>query len=400
MEENNVKKKIVSYIGYIAVFLVTIAATLFFAFLYELESAETIRVTIMSGVGSLLTIYLVVYSKVYHWFDYRNDEHVNRFFICYFIGLLISLICAKIPSAGWPFLVIFVLLALFSNSIIGITVGTEFLLLAVMMSGKDISFFVLYFFCGLVGICLFHKLDESYKIMVPFVLSLMALALCLSVNVTLFVNEKLSFDLFIIPIFNVILSGILLFAALKIFSSLVIFEYRNQYMEINDPEFPLLVELKQKSKDEYYRAIHIAYFCEKIARKLEISSEAVKSCGYYHKIGKLYGENSWEQVKNICEEYEFPPRVSMILKEYLDKSSRLIHKETAILLFSDAVVSSILFLFEKEPKAELDYSHVIDTIFKKKLEGNAFQYCEITLAELHKMKQLFKEEKLYYDFLR
>ena len=39
-------------------------------------------------------------------------------------------------------------------------------------------------------------------------------------------------------------------------------------MEINDPECPLLVQLKELSKEEYYHAIHTAYLGDKVARLL------------------------------------------------------------------------------------------------------------------------------------
>lgn len=43
---------------------------------------------------------------------------------------------------------------------------------------------------------------------------------------------------------------------------------------------------------------------------------------------------------------------------------------------------------------------MIETVFKKKLESMQLWDCDITLEELTAMKNLFKEEKLYYDFLR
>ena len=69
-------------------------------------------------------------------------------------------------------------------------------------------------------------------------------------------------------------------------------------------------------------------------------------------------------------------------------------------MFADCIVSSILYLFEKDPKAELDYKQLIDTVFSKKLETDELWGNEISLAQIHEMKKIFFEEKLYYDFLR
>ena len=89
-----------------------------------------------------------------------------------------------------------------------------------------------------------------------------------------------------------------------------------------------------------------------------------------------------------------------VLKEYLETGSKIIHKETAVIYFADAVVNSILFLIEKDHDAKLDYDQIIDTVFKKKQESSRFQDCCLTVGELNQMKKIFKEEKLYYDFLR
>jgi len=50
--------------------------------------------------------------------------------------------------------------------------------------------------------------------------------------------------------------------------------------------------------------------------------------------------------------------------------------------------------------AKLDYDQIIETVFEKKQESPAFQECKISIGELNHMEKMFKEEKLYYDFLR
>ena len=202
-----------------------------------------------------------------------------------------------------------------------------------------------------------------------------------------------------IPFINLIVSLIMLLIILKVFYSTVIYLYRDKYMEINDPECPLFIELKENSKEEYYLAMHTAYFCERIAKKLNLDEEASKTVGYYHRIGILLEENEWEKVLEKITPYEFPPNALAILKEYIDKNTPMKKKETAVLLLSNAVISSILYLLAHN-KGELDYDQIIDTVFKKKLENSVLHNSDITLSEIVTMRDLFKEEKLYYDFLR
>lgn len=69
-------------------------------------------------------------------------------------------------------------------------------------------------------------------------------------------------------------------------------------------------------------------------------------------------------------------------------------------MFSDAIVSAVQFLLAKEPSAKPDYEQVVNVIFKKKQENGSLNESSITLHELMVMKQIFIQEKLYYDFLR
>ncbi len=404
MEESKPKKqkKERNNTTLIAVVLVffTVFATGAFSFFRNMSTTDLIRNLVISCVGGLLVIFLMAQARIYKEYDYDNYEKEGRFLIMYLLGLAMAVACAYLPPSGWPFLVVFVSLALFSNSLIGLASGTLLLTVTMMLSAAPMAMFVMYFVCGLVGVSLFRKLDDNYKIGIPLLISVMLLTVVETASVVIYANETLKPELFMIPMMNVAMSLILLLIILKVFSAVVIYRYRDKYMEINDPECELLVEMKNKSKESYYQAVHTAYFCDRIARRLNLDADATKAGGYYHKIGMIKDNNSFEQVAEIAIQYVFPPMTGRILQEFLDKKTPIKKKETAVLLMSDAVVSSMLFLFSKESTGTIDYDQVIDTVFKKKLETAVLKDCEISMAELTVMKNIFKEEKLYYDFLR
>jgi len=302
--------------------------------------------------------------------------------------------------AGWPFLVVYLWFTLFGNMVIGIASGSVIVLLTVFLCGANVQSFILYFICGIICSSVFYKLDQNYKILVPLCVSLLSLLVGLTAGVVLYTNEKLNYEMFIIPLINVVVSGILIVVILKIFSGLCIYRYRVKYLEINDPEFPLQVQLKQEYRSKYYHAMHTAYFCERIATRLNLNAEAAKAAGYYQHIGALQGDENWENTKLFCEEYEFPPVVHTILQEALDKKTAIVSKETAVLIFSDGVISTILYMMEKQPDSKPDYDQIVDTVFKAKLKSGMFSQCKLTLEEIAVMESIFKEEKIYYDFLR
>lgn len=368
--------------------------------LYGNNTEETIRNTVMVLTGTGVVIFAFSMSEMNGLFIYRNEGKYSRFTMMYLGSLIASVLLPYLPVKGWPFLVLFVLLGVFSNGVTGVVAGSTCLLVAVNLSGGTFSVFWLYFISGVVGVLVFSTLNDDFHVGFPLFISLSILTLCLTANVILFSQKQLSFGQFMIPLVNLMVCCILLLISLKMFSSAVIHRNREKYMDINDPEFPLLVQLKDMSKEEYYHAIHTAYLSDRIARRLGLDDAAAKACAYYQRIGKLRGENTWENVSAICNEYHFPPNTKKILKEYVDESEKIVSKETVVVLFADCIVSSILYLFEKDPTAQLDYAQIIDTVFQKKLETDELWGSEISLGQIRSMQKIFVEEKLYYDFLR
>lgn len=404
VEKDNNGQKNVSVIRRIIVFMLMFpvagAIAWLGSILYQSKTEMMIRNIVMVLAGTGIVIFSFTLSEINGFFIYRNEGRYGRFALTYLVSLVASVFLPFLPVAGWPFLVIFVMLSVFSNSITGLAAGSLCLLLSVHFAGCDYAVFWLYFISGMAGILLFSTLDEDFKVGIPILITMLLLMLCLTANVILFSREKLSIGQFMIPAINLMVCCILLLISLKMVSSTVIHRYRDRYMEINDPECPLLVQLKELSKEEYYHAIHTAYLGDKIARSLGIDDAAVKACGYYHRIGKLKGENTWENVSSICDKYHFPPKTKQILREYVDPDAKMVSKETVVVLFADCIVSSILYLFAKDPKAELDYAQLIDTVFQKKFETDELWDNEISLAQICEMKKIFIQEKLYYDFLR
>lgn len=404
MENNSNLQKNSIIIKRIVVFMFMFALSGLIAWLgsvlYRNKTDMMIRNIVMVLAGTGIVIFSFVMGEVSGFFVYRNEGRYGRFAVTYLFCLVAAVFLPFLPVAGWPYLVFFVLLGVFSNGMTGLVAGSLCLLMSVNFAGCDYAVFWLYFISGMAGIMLFATLDEEFKVGIPVLISLLVLALSLTANVILFTEEKLSIAQFMIPGINLMVCCILLLVSLKMVSSMVIHRCRDKYMEINDPECPLLVQLKELSKEEYYHAIHTAYLGDKVARSLGIDDAAVKACGYYHRIGKLTGENTWENVSAICDKYHFPPKTKQILKEYVDPDERIISKETIVVLFADCIVSSILYLFAKDPKAELDYEQLIDTVFKKKFETDELWRNEISLGQICEMKKIFIKEKLYYDFLR
>ena len=398
MDAENKKKELVYLVNSILV-VITVLLVTAGGFLKHAGGAELLRNAILAGTGAFLTCFLFLSEKDRLSEKNASPARTSRFAISYGICLVVSLCCAFLPPAGWPFLVVFVMMSLFCGFLPGICGGISFLTFSVLLAGADISIFALYVLTGLLGACLFSRLDEKYRIALPLFVSLSFLFAAETACVVLFANETLKWELFLIPALNVIISLILLLILLKVYSGMEIFKYRIKYLEINDQEFELLVNIKEKDKNAYYRAVHAAYFSERIAQALSLDADAAKTAAYYANAGILYKEPEKDLEKEFVS-YGFPPYARQLLRELTVKNTGIRHKEAAVVYMADAVISSILYLFEKKQDTKTDYAAVIETVFQKKWESGSLKNSELTFAEWNRMKKIFKEEKLYYDFLR
>ena len=392
MVENRQKtiwKNILAELGLI---LLTAAGICTHGFWYHTGFAVMLRNIVMMALGFAIVGFLLRQEYLNQSLLYNNGRHLFRFWSATVVGLAIAFSCVFLPAGAWPFLTIFVMLSLYSNLSIGILASSVLLMLPILLGEAHPGIFFLYFVSGIFAASLFQKLEGELKIGIPWILSMLCFLVCETANIVLLANERLSMELFVVPVVNLIISGILLTGFLNYFSGSVIYQYREQYLELNDTENTILTEYKKSDREAYFLCIHTAYFCERIAGRLKLDGDALKCAGYYHKLyGKLvHTENA----------PAFPPAAEVILQEYQDRKVAVTHKETVVLICSDIVVSTIMLLLSKNEKNKLDYNQIIDAVFKKFQENGSFQNCNIEMQELSTMQKIFKEEKLYYDFLR
>lgn len=384
----------------VLMFIITGIVVTAFSFLYEKNTEEIERNTIVALMGMGAVIYLIQDGIRNQDFCYDNGKHISRYVLVCMICLAVAAVLPLVSYAAWPYLVIFVILGLFSDFQIGLVTGSVLLMISVMLEKNgEYGEFFMYFMAGTIALILFRKLDEDMKVGFPVLISLLMQGVLLMAYYVLFQNVAFSAVMFAVPALNMLITMILLLILINVFSRSVIRQGTDMYMEVNDPEFVLLVQLKEKNKDEYYRAIHTAYLAEHVAVALGVDPRAVKTCAYYHRIGFITGDHSWGVVEKCSREYHFPEAAQELLYEYFNHESGTVSVQAATVMICETVVASIMYIFQKEPDTKLDYDELIDKIFQRKTDAGEFRNSTMTIAQLGQIRQLLKKEKLYYDFL-
>lgn len=390
------KKKTIA--GVFILFL-TVVITLLMSFLYDKTWGEIIRNGVFSLSFSLGLIYFLQYCLKTERMDYDNAEHPYRFLVVYLSGLILTVLFPLIDKKGWIFLTIAIALSLFSNAFISFYVSASFIVLAVLLSGTEIVTVAVYFLASFLGIMLFQDIDKQFKVASSIFLSVLFLALFEIAGFVMLENSKLDAEQFIMPIVNIAINSIALFFCLKYFNTTVANRYRNKYLELNDQEYSALIELKNVSKEEYYRSIHTAYLAERMANSIGCDVDITKNCAYYHRIKKAF-----DLSEKGCEEFvlknQFPPKAAKLLLGFLDKNSRLVSKEACIVYLSDKFISTLMSIFSKDKKAKVDYSALVDTLFEKNFIKETLSESELTQKDFRQIREIILKETLYYDFLR
>lgn len=322
-----------------------------------------------------------------------DKKEVKRFYICFFLGIAIAFICIFLPHAVWPYVPVFIMLLLFGNSELALIGGSVLLFIPLCITQTGLEIFFMYLFAGLLSLVVFKGCKESRHTAISLVLSESALFVCEFAGEILIRNARPDLELFVLPIANMLVTVVMLLGILKVYYDLVVYRYRNQYLDLNNPECEILLELKEKDKQNYMRNIHVAYFCDRFAAQFSLDKEAIKSASYYHRISD--GVIA-KKVAELIGEGKFPPKAVAILKEF--KERKKMCAETVVLIASDKVISELMQRLEKEVK--IDYDLVIEQVFDEFLKNGTWSQSELTMAQLSEMQTIFKEEKLYYDFLR
>lgn len=224
MEENKrmiTRKNIVAELGCTLAVAIGVYAL---SYMKSLNPEAMISNTIIAFLGCCIVGFHLRQEFLYGELEYNNGEHLNRYWLTFFGGTVLALICCFLPVGAWPFTAVFVLMSLFSSMSTGILSGAVLLLIPALIVQAPVTVFVLYFIPGLFAITLFRHFGDEVRIGIPLTLSMFCLLVCETAVVILHANERLTLESFVIPLSNIIISCILLFISVKLFASMVLRE--------------------------------------------------------------------------------------------------------------------------------------------------------------------------------
>lgn len=359
--------------------------------------AGWVLLSAFGGFLSVFSYYIADKKKNLFWW---NQKHLGRYtlFLVLFQVCLTTLL--YLPFLTIPLSAICVILTLFSNGFCGIVAYLFFLIEAAFINGLTLNQIIILTLSGVAGAALFQSLDKQFRYGGILFFYLVGDFVCYSLYYVAGVTGTVLGDAILYTAIRLFAALILILIFLKAAAKLSIYRDEDFFAKINDPGYGLLTQLKETDKETYFHAVHTAYLSDKIARRIGANTALAKAGGYYHKIGVLKGEDTMQNTILVGKENKFPDSLMKLLKEYDIKNPSTVSREAAIVQLADALVSSIVYMFQKNKNVNLNYEKIVDIIIKKKMDSGDWAVCELTMEDLCGIKEGFVEERMYYDFLR
>lgn len=371
------------------------------AFAYGRDVSEIIRAVISAFAGAYaLSVMLTVFSEKDLLIE-DNALHPKRFFIGYLLSLAVALLLPLIVADAWPFMAIYVVLALVSSPFVGAYAGTLLLMLTVLLQGGSTPEFFMYIFAGFIAVALLGHLDENMKTGLPVFIALIVQTMFIVCYHVMFLRESLSVKILVVPFINAFIDFAILIVGLNAFSFYVVRKTAERYMEVNDPSFALMTRFRDTDEKLYKRAIHTDYLTQRVAAALDMDARKVRSMSYYHRIFVVLEEKSTANCEDLLRQYSFPEdAISGIMELVTHKKGEPLSAEATVVQLCETMIASLQFMFEKDREVNVDYSVLVDRIFAKQRADGEFAKSRLSLFGLGETERLLKKETLYYDFLR
>ena len=359
----------------------------------------TVTLVVLSGLLSV-AVYRAVKEREL-LFD--NRENLIRFVSAFICCTVLSGLSAILPEFTVPIASLALIAAFLSNVYCGLICALIFGAMPFLIVEKSFEFFLFETAVSMIIIILVlagrHERKKAAEPIMVFTFAYIVL------YTALIILKRLDLvpSAIINPAVGLILNDIIILLAIKLVARNIIFAYEERYQGIVDPEYPLLVELKQKNRTEYKRAIHTAYICDRLSDKLGFDRILLKGAGFYHRIGVLSKDHDDVSLATVylLRHEGFPEPLIRLLGEYGNERMQTISPEASLICIADSVISEILKRMEKGEE-DINYERLIDGEINKLIgsRNGRLQKSDLRIQHLYKIRKYLKEEKLYYDFLR
>jgi putative nucleotidyltransferase with HDIG domain len=320
----------------------------------------------------------------------------GRIINVYWILFVISFMLTFVPSDIRPMFMIGIIMTLISNEYLGILFQIYFSVMITLITADSIEILVFYLLSGIIG-CAIAKYFTQKKYILYAIIIIITSNLALSGMLEYLKNGVLTSKYIISSLAGTFGGVIVVLFVLPYVYYKIDNKLRGRLLQISDPNYELIVMLKNYSKDLYEHSMRVAKLSERVAYKLGVDPLLAKTGGYYHKIGKLEGKDYVNCGVEIAKSYSFPEEVIDIIKQHTGRHQCPQTIEAAVVMLSDTIISAFEYLDDKQNELMYDKDIVIDQVIDTKLDKDMLDESGLSLKMFRDIKKCFKQEENIYD---
>lgn len=161
--------------------------------------------------------------------------------------------------------------------------------------------------------------------------------------------------------------------------------------KLSDDENELILLLMDINAESYVHSLKVADTAVNVARKLNCDYELVNLSARFHEIGKIRVGNYVENGIKILKENHFPKEVINIVKEHNSKSNYPRTLESAIVMLSDSIETTLSKVMETNGY-NIQHEKIISQIIDIRFDSGCLDYAIKDLDEFKKLRKAFLEE--------
>lgn len=166
---------------------------------------------------------------------------------------------------------------------------------------------------------------------------------------------------------------------------------RKQAEEELDLNPIVMNRLRAFSQNLYEHSMYIGQLSKEAAKVAGADETVAYAGGCYHEVGRMEGNDYIQSGEKFLKQYGVSEKVIAVVKEHNIHKGIPTSKEAAIVMLSDSIVSTMIYLKEKQPKIQVPLEEMVQSIFQRRLENGLLAQSGLEQKELGRLQQYYCE---------
>lgn len=383
-------------------FLIIAFCMLFTGFFYCLLTHPSIDVWV--GSFSYTTVFFLVLLFQLEYSRMRSELSDNTGTTCLRIAIAFC-ICTAVACFFYvqpPYLSLVILIPLIicsvSNPEIAATAGLYFSVVSAVLTGGSVYELGAY---ATMVICCVAWSRMLYKKSVCLLISmLLAASTILLPLIFLYLdNESLQIHSMILAAVNGAVVFLFAFLVYPVIYHSTFTETQIRLEQIMAPDFAVVRQLREKSNDNYQRALFFSTICEKAAGCLNLNVSLCAAGGFYYHIGEWDFLPKGESGIARAQQLRFPSDLIQILEEYYGIEQLPSRPESAVIHMVNALISKLKENRLSGQSATFDYSFWVYQVLNDLSRSGIYDRSGLSMNQFLKVREYLAKEELLIEFL-